>query len=92
MSGMSVDSRRWRDAAENGCMPRLWRRRVLYLMYPLESVLRGTGGGVVAVVERRESDMGRRDARMVDDRPRLSKVVLGMESVLESSDSALALL
>ena len=73
-------------------MPRLWRKRVLYLMYPLESVLRGTGGGVVAVVERRESDMGRRDARMVEDRPRLSKVVLGMESVLESSDSALALL
>ena len=91
MSGRSVDSRRWRDAAENGCMPRLWRKRVLYLMYPLESVLRGTGGGVVVVV-RRESEKGGRDARVVEDRPRLSKVVLGMESVRESSDNTLALL
>jgi len=90
---MSVDSRRWRAAAENGCsMPRLWRRRVLYLMYPLESVFRGTGGGVECVVVRREREMGGRDARMVEDRPRLSKVVLGMESIRESSDNALALL
>ena len=89
---MSVDSRRWRDAAEYGCMPRLWRRRGLYLMYPLESVLRGTGGGIVCVVVRRESETGARDARTVEDRPTLIKVVLGMESVRESSDNALALL
>ena len=89
---MSVDSRHWRDAGANDCMPRLWRRRVLYLMYPLESVLRGTGGGVLRMVVRREAEKGGRDARMVEYRPRLSKVVLGMESVRESSDNARALL
>ena len=61
-------------------------------MYPLESVLRGTGGGIVCVVVRRESETGARDARTVEDRPTLIKVVLGMESVRESSDNALALL
>ena len=61
-------------------------------MYPLESVLRGTGGGMVPMVVRRETEMGGRDARMLEYRPRLSKVVLGMESVRESSDNARALL
>lgn len=73
-------------------MPRLRRRRALYLMYPLERVLRGTGGGLVRMVVRRENELGARDARMVEDRPRLSKVVLGMESVLESSGNVRALL
>lgn len=73
-------------------MPRLWRRRVLCLMYPLEGVLRGTGGGMENMVVRREDEIGGRDAPMVDDRPRLSKVVLGMESVHESMDNARALL
>jgi len=85
---MSVDPR-WRAADEKGCMPRLWRSRELYLMYPFESVLRGTWGGIERMVVRRDDEKG---TRMVEDRPRLSKVVLGMESVGESSDIARALL
>lgn len=72
-------------------MPRLWCRRVLCLTYPLESVLCGIGGGGESMVVRRD-EMGRRDALMVEVRPILSMVVLGMESVGESSDIARALL
>lgn len=60
-------------------------------MYPLESVLCGTGGGIERMVVRRE-ESGARDPPMVEDRPRLSNVVLGMESVRERTDNSRALL
>jgi hypothetical protein len=65
-------------------MPELWRRRGLDLMYPLESVLRGTGGGMERMVVRRENENGGWDVPVEGVRPMISrKVVLGIESVRE---------
>ena len=87
-----MDSRHGKDVAEKGGTPRLWRKRVLCLTYPLESVLGVTGGGTESMVVRRDDEIGGRDALMVEDRSRLSKVVLGMESIREGEDNTRALL